>query len=396
MKKLINDNSGGALVIVLGLMLLLTIAAILAVHTAQTDIDLSFNQVDYDHAFYIADAGLKKAFNELNKDNFWSAGYLEMAFEDGAYTVITERDIPVTDSAFDPITDRVTLRSTASYRESQANLRAVVVPELFYPFKYAVYGEDGILMDNNSETDSYNSDDGAYVDSLAGTEGDVASNGTIVLENSALVNGDASSSLTGGVSVCATCGVTEDVSDAAEPFEIPPIPDSVFTYYESNNDNITGVDPVTSMIYPGPDLILAIADTITLTTGVYYFNDITMNSNSVIILDPTDPDVEVKIYIRGTLTLDNNTTINPNNDPTDCLIFSDGQIVTIGNDTEIYAAFYGPDADVDLGNSCDWYGSIIAESVSMVNTGSLHYDEALAPIPITTTGNMLMISWIED
>ncbi len=396
MKKLIMDNYGGALVIVLGLMLLMTIAAILAVHTAQTDINLSFNQVDYDHAFYIADAGLKKAFNELNNYNLWEAGYAGSEFEDGTYTVLVERDIPVSDTAFDPIYDRVTLRSTALYRDAEAHLTAVVVPELYYPFYYAVYGEDYILMDNNSMTDSYDSDVGVYDSTVAGSEGDVASNGTVTLSNSAEVNGDASSSVLGGVTVCATCTVTEDVSDAAEPFEIPPIPDSVFAYYDTCNDNTTGVIPATTLTYPGPDLTTSINQIVTLKSGVYYFNDVTMNSNSKIVLDPTDPDVKVQIYIRGTLTMDNNTSLNPDQEPTDCLIFSDGQIVTIGNDTEIHAAFYGPDADVDLGNSCDWYGSIIAESVTMTNTGSLHYDEALMGVPITTTGNMLMVSWIEE
>ncbi len=78
------------------------------------------------------------------------------------------------------------------------------------------------------------------------------------------------------------------------------------------------------------------------------------------------------------------------------MIFSDGQIVAIGESTELHVAFYGPDAEVTLEQSCDWYGSIIAESVEAVNTGSVHYDMALAKVPYGTTGKMLMIAWQEN
>ena len=394
MKNLIHDINGGALIIVLGIMLMLTIAAIMAVHTAQTDIDLSFNQVDHDHAFYVADAGLKKAFNHLNNDNLWEDGYSDSTFEDGTYSVDLTRDIPVSDSSFNPIWDTVVLRSTGIYREAEANVKAIVVPELFFPFRYAVYGEDYILMDNNSLTDSYNSDLADYVDSLAGTEGDVASNGTVTLSNSAEVNGDATSSEVDGVTVCATCDVAENVNDGVDPFELETIPEEVFDQAAIVNDNATGITGVYDSISAGPDLWLGNSDTVVLQApGVYYLDDITMASNSCIRLST---DTSVVLYMRGTLTLDNNTSVNPFTEPTNLLIISDGQVVTIGNDTEIYAAFYGPDADVSLGNSCDWFGSLIAGSVTMINTGSLHYDEALAPIPITTTGNMLMIAWEEE
>lgn len=395
MKKLLYNINGGALVIVLGIMLMLTIAAIMAVHTSQTDIDLSFNQVDHDHAFYVADAGLKKAFNELNADNFWEAGYADETFEDGTYWVIVERDIPVADSTFNPIDDTVFLRSTALYREAEANVRAIVVPELFFPFKYALFGDDFIFMDNTCLTDSYNSDSASYVDSLAGTEGDIASNGTIDLENQVDINGDATSSLAGGITVCGMCTVTEDINDGADPIVMDPIPDSLFDRFEIYNDNATGMSGDYTLS-PHPNLSINVNDTCVLSSGTYYFNDVTLNSQSCLMLDSNDVPLHVTIYMEGNLTLEQSTSVNPFEPSSALLIVCGGSTVDIGNDTEIHAAFYGPEADVTLGQSCEWFGSLIAQSVTMINTGSLHYDEALLPLPVSTTGNMLMIAWEEE
>lgn len=393
MKKLLYNINGGALIIVLGVMLMLTIAAIMAVHTAQTDIDLSFNQVDHDHAFYVADAGLKKAFNELNGNNLWEEGYADVTFEDGTYWVVATRDIPVTDSAFSAINDTVWLRSTGVARDAESNVRAVVVPELFYPFRFALFGDDFIDMNNASATDSYNSDSSTYDPLTAGTEGDVASNGTITLINAASIGGDATSSLVGGVSVCATCTVADNINTGVDPVELEEIPEEQFDWALANNDNSTGLTGSYDSLTAFYDLWLGTADTALLASGTYYFDDVTLGSNSCLRLQP---DAQVTIYLRGTLTLNNNTSVNPFLDPTNLLIISDGQVVAIGNDTEIHAAFYGPDASVTLGQSCDWFGSLIAESVTMSNTGSLHYDEALAPIPVTTTGRMMMIAWEEE
>ena len=87
MKGANAGQRGGAMLVALAIMLLLTVAAILAVRTAQTDIDLSFNQLEVDQAFYVAEAGLTKAYHELNIDNDWTAGIPAQPFEGGIFSV---------------------------------------------------------------------------------------------------------------------------------------------------------------------------------------------------------------------------------------------------------------------------------------------------------------------
>jgi Tfp pilus assembly protein PilX len=87
MKTILFDDKGSALLISLCLLGMLTLLAIMAVNTSNTDIDLSFNQINADKALYIAEAGAKHAFIELNNDNGWRTGFSNLTFDDGTYSV---------------------------------------------------------------------------------------------------------------------------------------------------------------------------------------------------------------------------------------------------------------------------------------------------------------------
>lgn len=389
MKKQLNNVQGGALLVVLGVMLMLSIAAIMAVHTAQTDMDLSFNQLHYDQAFYVADAGIKQTLLTLNQDNLWDGAFVDVAFEEGAYTVaVIHSDLD------EPILDTVQVRSTGLVEKARANLRATIVPELEYPFEYATYGESFVFIDQSAQTDSYDSDVGVYDSSKTTTDGDVASNGTVTLDNAANVGGDASSATTDGVTVCATCTVMEDVNEGVDSVEIDPVDPDDLADAAATNDNVSGMSG-SYALDADDNLVLATADTLELTEdgGVYFFNDVTLESNSAIVIAPG---VSVTIYMTGTLTLNNATSINADGDPADVLLYSVGGVVANGNDIVVSAAFYGPDAEVTLENSVDWYGSIVAGSVTLLNNASVHYDVALGKKPTTTTGRMIIIAWLEE
>ncbi|MEE8577817.1 MAG: hypothetical protein V3T31_11230, partial [candidate division Zixibacteria bacterium] len=218
-----KNNKGGALLITLAIMMLLTIAVLTGVDTAQTDIELSFNKLHADQAFYVAEAGLKRALVTLIENNIWEDGYTNITFEDGAESVaVAHSDI---DSL---IIDTVIVRSTGTVDRSHANLEALVVPKLWHPFQFAMFGDSALAMTNSACTDSYNSDSGTYAGTMDVTEGDIASNGPIDLTNTATVGGDASSAEVGGVTVCATCSVAGDIENNVAPYDIEPIRDSEF------------------------------------------------------------------------------------------------------------------------------------------------------------------------
>ncbi len=155
MGKIKPNERGGALLITLCLLVMLTMAAIMAVNTAQTDIELSFNQLQSDQAFYVAEAGLRRAFVQLNDDNDWNTGYANEAFEGGLYWVA------IVDSFVNlALVDTVVIKATSRKDDGFANLEAVVVPEYENPFQWAVYSEQDITLGNNTCTDSWDSDSG--------------------------------------------------------------------------------------------------------------------------------------------------------------------------------------------------------------------------------------------
>ena len=99
--------------------------------------------------------------------------------------------------------------------------------------------------------------------------------------------------------------------------------------------------------------------------------------------------------MTGDLALQNNTSINFNGVPSDLIIFSKGSILTMGMSIDIHACFYGPETDIEIGNACNFYGSIVGKSVWMENSAFMHYDRALSDYPLGVTGEMVMLAWRE-
>lgn len=380
-----NSNAGGALLISLAIMAMLMVAALIAVDTAQTDVDLSFNQLHADQAFYVAEAGLQRAVNQLNDNNSWDTGYASINFEEGVFSVA------VIHSNIDTLTkDTVLIRSTGTVNAANANLEGLVVPEVWTPFQFAMFGDTSLVMENNTCTDSYNSDSGTFVSTYDTTGGDVASNGYIDLINTAIVGGDASSAEPTGIDICPTCTVRGDLNEGVPPYVLEPVPDFEFDAAHDLNSAPGGLSG--SYTYDGitHELSMGTNEILTLSSGVYYFSSINVGANSQILLEPG---AEVKIYLDGDMTLQSNTSVNPSEPPASLLINSRGTILTMGMSIDIHAAYYSPDADVSLINACEFYGSLVAASVFVDNSVCVHYDRALMDYAAGVTGKMILIAW---
>ena len=381
------NKRGGALLIALAILLLLSIAAIVAVDTAQTDIELSFNQLHSDQAFYTAEAGLNRAFVQLNDDNDWNTGYAAAEFEDGQYWVA------IIDSFVDPaLVDTVIVQSTGHQGEGIANLEAVVVPEYDRPFQYAVFSDDDIALGNNTCTDSYDSEIASYDEESDNLDGDISSNGTITLDQIADVGGDVSSSIDGGIDLGFNANVIGDTATAIPEHHLDPIEQEDLDWAESVSpapDGLTGdysYDPISK------DLTVADNETLVLSGGVYYFTSITLGNNADLQIADGE---NVIIYMTESLILSESAELNSDSPPTSLVIFSTGSVTTVGQNTVISMAFYGPDADLVLENSCDVYGSLVANTVNMSNIACVHYDRALGDLEFGKTGDMTMIAWRE-
>ncbi len=388
MKNPEKDERGSALLIAMAVLLMLTVAAMMAVDTAQTDIELSFYSLHRDQAFYTAEAGLQRAFMQLNQEAGWNDGYVNVSFEQGTYSVA------VVDSTVDPaLVDTVLLRATGEMQKANANLEAIVVPEYRYPFRYAMFSDDTLTMDNNTCTDSYRSDSGSFAATYLDSDADIGSNEPIILTNTALVNGGASTAIEDGITMSNVAEVRGDTATGVPRNELDIVSASDYEYAELNNNAPYGFRGNGYTYRSGTgELELAQNATMQLSSGTYLFSSIVVgNSASIEIL----PGEDVTIYLTGNLELGQSASVNAAGSPANLTIFSQGNSLMLGQSTELRAAFYGPNTEVTIDNNTDFYGSVVAGKVNMRNHSCFHYDRALSKKAIGTTGNMLMVAWKE-
>jgi len=384
MKIKIQNETGSAILIALCLMMMLSLVAIIAVNSSNTDVELSINQLHADKAFYLAEAGAKRAFNELQSDPVWTAGYSAVPFEGGTYSVqIIDSS---TNAALD---DTILIIATGWTMNAQVDVEMTVAPDITNPFEYAMFAKDAIDIRNSMMTDSYNSDSGSYLGTRLDSSGDVGSNGTIDVANGAFVGGDITTSLSGGTDVNAGATVTGTVADDAPPQEIPDVPQAEFDTAAITNDNLTGLSG--TYTYDSVTHTLSSTGTIYMQSGTYYFSDITLMNTATIILAPG---AEVTLYVTGDIEMKNSSSVNVGGSPSDFLIYSQGDLV-LKNSGDFYGSFYSPDGDCDLRNSGEFFGSIIANTIISHNSSNFHYDRNLATIKRKWSDDMLMIAWRE-
>jgi hypothetical protein len=379
-----RNSKGSALLIALALMLLVAAVAIIGVEEASTDIELSYNQIHEEQAFYVAESGAIRAFALLNTDSSWRAGFTEEPFGEGAFTV-TLRDS--SDEA--GLNDTVIIRSRALVDGCRSTVEFTLVPDLVNLFAYAMFAEHLLDIKNSFVTDSYNSDSGKYAATQLDEGGDVGSNGTISINLGAQIGGDVSTSLSGGTDVHPGATVTGTVSDTSPEIDLPSIPDEEFAWAESVSEAKTGLSGACT--YKSGTKELDATGPFTLESGVYYFSSISLRNSASLKLAPG---AEVTIYVTGDININNSAEINVGGDCGDLVFYSRGDLY-LKNSGNIRAVFYNPDGTADLRNTGEFFGSIVANDIIAHNSANFHYDRSLAEIQRKGKDNYDLVAWCE-
>lgn len=388
MKMILNEDHGSAILIALALMLMLAGVAALTIGTATNDIDLSYNQVHEEQAFYVAEAGAKRALSELNLDNDWRHGYKSTAFGEGAYSV------GLTDSVKDnALFDTVLVRSTSEVRGARSTVELTVVPEYNHPFQFGMFADAGIFLDQSTCTDSYNSDSGSYATTQLDSLGSIGSNGTI--GSSKLVNfgGDITVATPGGITLGAANVVNGDTTSTADSVELDIIPSEEFTWAKTNSIASTGMTGVNYAYNSGTRaLTTGSYGEVTLTSGVYYFSSIQLGKESKVTLAPG---AQVTIYVTGDVVLNQGSAMNDGGLPSALQIYSSGANLQFDQGNTFYGAFYGPNAHIQYDQTTQAYGSLVGNSIKLDKGACFHFDRDLANATHNTTGKMFEVAWGE-
>jgi len=384
----LKNNNGSALLIALALMLLVAAVGIITVDSANTDIELSYNQLHEEQAFYVAEAGAKQALWQLNDSTAWRAGYSDRSFGDGSYTVA------MTDSLDDvALFDTVIVRSTGEVKGSRTTIELTTVPVYKYPFKYAMFAKAGIVLDRETCTNSYDSDSGTYAGTVLDSLGDIGSNGTIT--SSQLVNfgGGISVATPGGISLGASNTFNGDTTSTADSVEVDPITSAQLDWARTNSIAQTGMSGAGYTYNNGTKtLTTGASGSITLTSGVYYFSSITLGKNSVISLAPG---ASVKIYVTGNIQLDQGSKINQGGVPSNVLVYSTGASLAFNQGNIFNGAFYGPNAHIQYDQTTQVYGALVGNTIKLDRYACFHYDRSLGRLSFGTTGEMIAVAWGE-
>jgi hypothetical protein len=379
-----RNSRGSALLVALALMLLVAFVAIISVEEASTDIELSYNQIHEEQAFYVAESGAIRAFALLNTDSSWRDGFTDEPFGEGVFTVALR------DSSDEAgLDDTVIIRSQAFVNGGRSTVEFTLIPDLVNLFGYAMFADHFLDIKNSFVTDSYNSDSGKYAATRLDEGGDVGSNGTISINLGAQIGGDVATSLSGGAVVHPGATVTGTVSDTSPEIDLPSIPDEEFAWAESVSEAKTGLSGACT--YKSGTKELDATGPFTLESGVYYFSSISLRNSASLKLAPG---AEVTIYVTGDININNSAEINVGGDCSDLVFYSRGDLY-LKNSGNIRAVFYNPDGTADLRNTGEFYGSIVANDIIAHNSANFHYDRSLSEIQRKGKDNFDLVAWCE-
>jgi Tfp pilus assembly protein PilX len=385
MFKRIRSNTGSALLISLLLIGLLSLLGIMATDNSNTEMTLSYNESSQQSAFYVAEAGAKRAFIALKDSNAWRAGYANQGFGDGAFSVTIRDSVSVP-----ALKDTVVIVAQGKVREAQAVVELWTVSEVLHPFTYGMFAGQWITFDRNGCTDSYASDSGTYAATLKTTDGSIGSNGAINIGKNVIVGGDAYTATGGSIALGTGAQVLGDTSTKKDSVNLDIIPQSEYDWAKTVSKATTGLSGTGYAYDAGTQaLTTGASGTVTFQSGVYYFSSITLGALSNIIIAPN---AQVTIYVTGNIQFGQTCKINGGGVPSNLQIWSKGSL-GFDQGCSFYGTFYGPNGAIQYDQTTQVYGALVGKTIKLDQSACFHYDRSLSRTGHGAAGNMLAVAW---
>lgn len=377
-------------------------------------------------AFYIAEAGANWAFANKKANESWHPEANPVSFGGGNFQVSEQIS-----------GDTVVFISTGAYLSQQAQVSIITFPGSssggggMGSFGQGLFGLNSVLLQENAWIDGYDSRNGPYGASNRGPYGNTGSKGSITLRNNSHIYGTA---MVEDGPYYLTLGHNATVSDSDlyhtfdDPLNnLPPVivPSDLtgLPYPVQGDPRITGNYTLSNGV-----LTVSNNRVITISGGDFRFNKIILNNNARMYI--TD---NVRFYIESVLTLSNNTNVifqnnstgvwylgkqgssftptlannsvinNQSSIPGNLRIYiaSSTNLTLANNARTLNAVIYAPTSSITLANNSQFYGGIVANTLTVVNNASVHYDIALRDIRFpddpggeeTSPGTRIIIRW---
>ena len=372
-----TNEKGVVLVTALLFMAIITIAGTSAYFTSSNELQISGNYKRMKQSFYDAEAGVTYTLavieNDLALDNITLTNSTE---------TISSYSAP-TGYSFTPVTT-LTQVNANQYRfqvtgnEGGTNTTLEVVFERDSVINYAMFGETMLLVDRNYGVYSYDSvatPNPTPADTTG--EADIGSNTQVIVDLNTTVNGDVIlGQATDGTDAVVTEIDTPDIQGSETELGRRVDPDPLgavggdlannFTNYAASNDNL-------SAGIAGPSVNIASGDTVSMTTGNYYFTDMTVAFGATLDIDATGG--PVNIYLSGPMFANFGSSINITGSPMNVTIYSNAtDSIIFSHSQDFKGTVYAPQADIYMFNQSDVYGALWGNQVFAYNNGDFYYD----------------------
>ena len=251
----------------------------------------------------------------------------------------------------------------------------------------SIIGLDSVSISGNSFVDSYSSA-GGYP-ATKGSLANVFSNGTITMGGSGKVFGNVRSTragitMTGTASITgnATAGTTVSkgasatVGGTITNNALAPVMTLPATASCSPFSSSAGLSGAFSYSSTTGNLTISGSQIATLANGTYCFNNITLtNSGQLKVNGPVTIKLTGALNAGGASSLNNTTLIPSNLRILSSFTGSNGVALTNGSAT--YMLVYAPGTSVSDTGAAPIFGTIVGKTVTLSNSGVIHYDTQL-------------------
>lgn len=333
-------------------------------------------------SFQLAEAGLSESWAILE---LYEEDALALACADPLSIGPDQVEVTVTLGATSPVLayDRIML-SARSEDGTHTSVNVMTIgKQPNGQFRYALFGDEEIVIDSNALVDSYNSLLGPYDPDSPGDLADVGSNGDIELKSNVEVYGNVIAGPTGVIEEAASgSSVSREISNATELVALDPI-------------------AVPSIVSSGP---LTVSSSMTVGPGDIHFDsllvqgggelnivgparlvldDLEVLSNASINIDALAGKVE--IHCLGDVLLKSNSeVVTSSNQARDILLnvawdpdLAEDFEFDLSSNSQFEGLIYAPESEVILNSNFEVFGAIYAESLVLESNARVHFDERL-------------------
>ncbi len=380
MKRLWDENKGIAFIstFVFMLTMALMVSAFLDISSTETR-DLK-GRMDFENAFWYAETGLHKAIWYLitppsqggKGPNYQtSSDGLTESFEDGKYNIVIAK------SKSDG-TRTITSKGIYQNLSRKAQQRFAVKSGLF---TFAAFGGSSVTMSDSSKIDSYDSRNGSYDASKAGSDGDIGTNkiskGVISLKNKARVKGDA------------VVGPKANVTTAIQVSGSAVVEGSKLSAPREKGLK----EVVIPSGIPNSGNLVVRNRTVKLTKTTYLYNSISIQTGGLVQFTKKS----VTVYVKGNVTIQGKGIEALDKLPTNLFILIKGnRSINMSSSPKVYGAVYAPTSTITLSDSAQLFGSIAGKTITIKKTSQVHFDEALADPASASSAEDVRVESVKD